>query len=93
MSTKTVATLTSKGQITVPAEVRRQWNLKPGDQIAFEVTAPDQGTIKPRHRRSIFDRLEELKFPTLGKSLTQTEIDESIAADIAEKFGKSGGKT
>ena len=27
--------MTSKGQITVPAEVRQQLNLKPGDRVVF----------------------------------------------------------
>ena len=35
MIEKFEATLTSKGQITVPADVRKFWNLKPGDQIRF----------------------------------------------------------
>ncbi|MGN6360680.1 MAG: AbrB/MazE/SpoVT family DNA-binding domain-containing protein, partial [Thermomicrobiales bacterium] len=30
-----LATLTSKGQLTVPAEVRRQLGLKQGDKVAF----------------------------------------------------------
>lgn len=29
------ATLTSKGQITLPAEVRALWGLQPGDQVEF----------------------------------------------------------
>ena len=29
------ATLTSKGQITVPAEVRRSLGLEPGDRVLF----------------------------------------------------------
>ena len=29
------ATLTSKGQITIPAEVRRRLGLHPGDQVGF----------------------------------------------------------
>ncbi len=31
----TTATLTSKGQITIPAPVRSQLNVKPGDRIEF----------------------------------------------------------
>ena len=31
------ATLTSKGQITIPVEVRRKLNLHEGDQVVFEV--------------------------------------------------------
>jgi AbrB family looped-hinge helix DNA binding protein len=36
MADKILATLTSKGQITLPAQHRKAWGLKPGDQIAFD---------------------------------------------------------
>jgi antitoxin PrlF len=32
-----LSTLTSKGQATIPAEIRQELNLKPGDKITFEV--------------------------------------------------------
>ncbi len=31
------STLTSKGQATIPAEVRKALDLKPGDIVAFEI--------------------------------------------------------
>lgn len=31
------STLTSKGQATIPAEIRHALNLKPGDKVIFEV--------------------------------------------------------
>jgi len=34
-----IATITSKGQITIPAETRRVLGVKPGDKLAFEHTA------------------------------------------------------
>jgi AbrB family looped-hinge helix DNA binding protein len=34
------ATLTSKGQITVPIEVRNRLRLKPGDVLEFDEEAP-----------------------------------------------------
>jgi AbrB family looped-hinge helix DNA binding protein len=36
MADKIIATITSKGQITLPAQHRKAWGLKPGDQIAFD---------------------------------------------------------
>ena len=34
------ATLTSKGQITIPIDVRTRLHLKPGDILEFDETAP-----------------------------------------------------
>lgn len=34
------ATITSKGQITIPVEVRRRLRLKPGQVLEFDETAP-----------------------------------------------------
>lgn len=33
------ATITSKGQVTIPVQVRRNLNLKPGDVIDFDENA------------------------------------------------------
>ena len=33
-----LSTVTQKGQATIPAEIRKQLDLHPGDKIAFEVT-------------------------------------------------------
>ena len=30
-----VITLTAKGQVTIPADIRRRLGLKPGDKVAF----------------------------------------------------------
>ena len=41
-----VATLTSKGQITIPAEVRRALGIGPGDKVVVEVSE-GRGVILP----------------------------------------------
>ncbi len=41
-----VATITTKGQVTIPAEGRRHLGVNPGDKIAF-VVEPD-GTVRLR---------------------------------------------
>ncbi len=50
------ATLTSKGQLTLPKEIREHLGLKPGDRVVFEV---EEGGARLRieKRRA----LEELK--------------------------------
>jgi antitoxin PrlF len=42
-----VATLTSKGQITIPARVRQALGLDPGDRIEFVEIAKNQFAIVP----------------------------------------------
>ena len=34
------ATLTTKGQITIPIDIRRRLHLNPGDVLDFDATAP-----------------------------------------------------
>jgi antitoxin PrlF len=52
----TRATLTSKGQITIPQEVRQRLGLKQGDQVMF-VTENGMMAIKPaRGEANPFER-------------------------------------
>ena len=85
-------TMTSKGQITVPAATcARRWGLKPGDQIAFDPPDGKSVRIEPRRKRSIFERLDELKLPSLGRPLTQKDIENAITEAMIEKERRSRG--
>ena len=85
MTTEMRATMTSKGQITVPVELRRQWHLKPGDEISFTLIKEDQARIAPRSRQSIFDRVDELALPAIGRKLTQSDISAAAEQAMHEK--------
>ncbi len=39
-------TMTSKGQVTIPANIRRRLNLRPGDALEFDETAPFVKAVK-----------------------------------------------
>ena len=41
------ATITSKGQTTIPKEIRDQFNLQPGDRILFFVNDAGRIEIQP----------------------------------------------
>jgi AbrB family looped-hinge helix DNA binding protein len=85
------ATLTSKGQITVPADVRKLWNLKPGDQISFRGLKADEGRIRPVRRRSIFESREALPPLSLGRPLAQADIEDAISAAVGENEKRTRG--
>ncbi len=45
------ATLTSKGQLTVPKRVRDQLHLRPGDRLEFRIESDGTLTVHPLMRR------------------------------------------
>jgi antitoxin PrlF len=75
------ATLTSKGQITLPKEVRDRHKLKPGDSVEF-VVENGKTWVRPRNLRAI-DLAGILHRPGM-KPITVEEMDEAIAEAVAE---------
>jgi antitoxin PrlF len=83
MPYKARATLTSKGQITLPAELRRRWSLKAGDRLDFSLENDERVILTKRSRRSIFESRKELAPLSLGRSPTQGDIDRAVAEAMA----------
>lgn len=44
------AAVTSKGQITIPAEIRRQMNLCPRDKVVFTLLPNGTTVMRPKNR-------------------------------------------
>jgi antitoxin PrlF len=80
MSYDADATVTSKGQVTVPAGICERLGVKPGDQLRFHLTDSGKLTVSAVRRRSIFDRLDELKLPSLGRAVTDNDIRDAVTA-------------
>jgi AbrB family looped-hinge helix DNA binding protein len=77
------ATLTSKGQLTLPRELRNEWGLKPGDQIGFSRSGERKAVVEPRRRRSIFEGLDELTVREAGPPLTKAVVRKAAANAVA----------
>lgn len=61
-------TITQKGQVTIPATVRKALGLKSGDQVRFVVTRKREAKIKPAKRFSIMSLYGSLKPKVMYKA-------------------------
>ena len=79
------ATITSKGQVTIPKAVRDMLDLHKGDKIHFLVTKKGEVLIRPVCRRvdDVFGRLHK---PGLA-SVSVTGMDLGIQKQIKDSFG------
>jgi len=81
-------TMTQKGQVTIPADVRKALGLKPRDRVSFEVDAAEgvavlrraagsvadvYGSVQPRERPENFQRLREEFEQGVADEVTRTE--------------------
>ena len=82
MPYKSSATVTSKGQVTVPADIRERLGLKAGDRLDFHLTDSGKLTVVATKRRSILESRDDLPRLTLGRPLTQRDIDDAIGDEM-----------
>lgn len=85
MSVIAVSKITSKGQITIPREVREQLELHAGDSLEWETGTSGRVVI-----RKLSGRLKNL-VGMLGKPLRSVsidEMDEGIRAHIVRKHAR-----
>jgi AbrB family looped-hinge helix DNA binding protein len=79
------AKMTSKGQITVPKDIRLKLGLKPGDRIRFLLEADGRVRLMPA-KRDISELVGILPKPNRVVSIE--EMDEAIARAVAEKYAR-----
>ena len=82
------ATLTSKGQITIPADVRRVLNVQTGDRVEFVQIEPGRFELVAATRS-----VRELKgmFGTATRTVSIDEMNRTIA-ERAASAGARGGR-
>jgi AbrB family looped-hinge helix DNA binding protein len=89
MSSST-SVMTRKGQVTIPVEIRRLWNIKEGDRVDF-IRDGDQVRIEPvgdvvartagmmgRYRRGPAPTIKELK----------DAAEQAIAEDVVKRMSR-----
>ncbi len=85
----TTATLTSKGQITIPADVRRALNVQTGDRVEFVQIEPGRFEILAATRS-----VRELKgmFGKAVRTVSIEEMNRTIAKHGAAAGMRSTGR-
>jgi len=78
-----IAVLTSKGQITVPKEVRKALNLKPSEKVIVVVEG-DQAVIKPL-KGNILDIGGSVTIQDKEKPLDFHKIRKEVRKQVAER--------
>ena len=83
------ATLTSKGQITVPMPVRNRLGLKAGDRIDF-VFSPD-GRVSLEPRRTPFEKLRGILKNHGKKAIGVRAMDKAIQKSVRARWERAAG--
>ena len=83
-----IATMTSKGQITIPAATRAKLRLGPGSKVGF--VENEAGEIVLRPLRGDVRRLRGIvKYD--GPPVSVEDMDKAIAGAPADRFRRSVG--
>jgi antitoxin PrlF len=77
--------VTQKGQVTIPAEVRKKLGLKPGDKVRFEMKG-DLVTIKPAPSKVLkwYGAITPMKRPEDFKKARE-DFEETVAQDAGNE--------
>jgi AbrB family looped-hinge helix DNA binding protein len=81
-----IAVLTSKGQMTIPKEVRKALNLKPSGKIVIMVDG-DQAILKPL-KGNILDIGGSIAIPHSEKPADFRKIREEVRKRIGKKVAR-----
>ncbi|MCD6271973.1 MAG: AbrB/MazE/SpoVT family DNA-binding domain-containing protein [Deltaproteobacteria bacterium] len=79
-----IATLTTKGQVTIPKKIRESLKLHTGDKIEIIVTEKREAIIRPISKK-VDDVFCKLHKPG-RKAVTLEAIDDSVRNRMKDKF-------
>jgi AbrB family looped-hinge helix DNA binding protein len=79
------ARVTSKGQVTIPIDVRRALGIEEGDTLAFEVSSQ---YVTVRKRRTLAEVAADLHETALTPSVQRAGRDAAIASHVAAAYAE-----
>src|SRR5438309_11546449 len=81
-----IATVTSKGQTTIPKAVREFLGIRPGDRIDFVVRSDGSVVVKPA--KTHVSELKGMLYQKGRKAPSIEEINDVIRRQVARKYGR-----
>ncbi len=82
-----LSVMTRKGQVTVPAEIRRQMGLKVGEKVAFVVQGDDVRLVRGE---SVVERTAGA-FKGYGPTMSAEDLREAAEVAIAQEAVERAG--
>ena len=79
METAMYTTISSKGQVTIPVEIRNMLRLNTGDRVDFVVFDKNRVELMPK-KGSVGSLKGLVKWS--GKPMTLKQMDEAIAGEV-----------
>jgi antitoxin PrlF len=83
-----ISVLTSKGQMTIPKEVRKALNLRPSEKVIIVVEG-DQAIIKPL-KGNLLDIGGSIKISEKEKPINFKKVREEVKKRVAKRMVTKG---
>jgi AbrB family looped-hinge helix DNA binding protein len=84
------STLSSKGQVTIPKEIRDALRVDPGDRVLFVIRTDGVVELRPE-TVNLLDLVGILE-PSAGRRATIEEMNAAVRRAAASSFKKSTGR-
>jgi AbrB family looped-hinge helix DNA binding protein len=82
-----LARVTTKGQVTIPATIRKALDIEEGDQLVFELVKGEEARVRVVKHRNLMDLYGALPAtrPFPGKKAVREEIGKELGARWTRK--------
>jgi antitoxin PrlF len=85
------ATLTTKGQVTIPLEVRQRLGLKAGDRIEFQLGPA--GDVVLTSKRIPFEEIQGMLRSPGQKTVSVREMDKGIEQAVQARWKRASRRS
>ena len=80
-----LTTVTRKGQVTIPADIRRELNIREGDKVSFSLLPGESAVILVRPVHSIAEMTYGIVASLAAEGLTGEPVDLNVTRELFEE--------